>query len=134
MANAVRSGRHYSTSGWLGFAGLMLIIIGCFNVIDGIVAIWQKNYFIVTSNDILVWNFTAWGWIFLALGALQLAVGFGVLAGMTWARVTGVGLAALAAIGHLMFVAAYPVWSVIVIALSILVIYALVVPPSDART
>ena len=133
MANAVRSGRNYSTSGWLGFAGLMLIIIGCFNVIDGIVAIWQKSYFIVTSNDILVWNFTAWGWIFLALGALQLAAGFGVLAGMTWARVTGVGLAALAAIGHLMFVAAYPVWSVIVIALSILVIYALVVPPSDAR-
>jgi hypothetical protein len=132
MANAVRSGHRHPTSGWLGFAGLILIIVSWFNIIDGLVALWRDKYYVVRTGDILVFNFTAWGWIWLILGAVQLVVGLGVLAGMVWARAIGVVLAALAMIGHLTFLAAYPVWSVLVIALCVLVIYGLVVPRSDA--
>src|SRR5512139_1908278 len=118
-----------TTSGWLTFAGILAIVVGVFNAIDGLVALVKEEYYIVAENRILVFNFTAWGWFFLILGIIQVAVGIGIFAGQTWARVTGVILAILAAIGQLIFLQAFPIWSVLVIALCVLVIYALTAPP-----
>ncbi|SNS21507.1 DUF7144 family membrane protein [Actinomadura mexicana] len=123
----------YRLSGWLTFAGTLSIVVGAFNVIDGVVALFKDSYYVVNSNQILVFNFTAWGWYWLVLGALQIVVGVGILTGKMWARVVGVLFAFLAAIGHLAFLAAFPLWSVLTIALCILLMYALIAPPAGAR-
>ncbi len=116
-------------SGWVGwviFAGVVMITLGAFHIIDGLVALFEKSYYLVTSSHLVVHvNYSAWGWTHLALGALFILVGFGVLAGQTWARVVGIALAVISAIINLAFLAAYPVWGVILIALDIVVIYAL---------
>ncbi|QKW33007.1 hypothetical protein HUT06_02250 [Actinomadura sp. NAK00032] len=120
-------------SGWLTFAGTLAMVIGAFNVIDGLVGLFNDNYYLVGANQIMVFDYNAWGWFWLVLGAVQLAVGAGILAGRTWARATGVVFAVLAAIGHLAFLRAFPLWSVLTIAMCILLIYALTAPPSRAR-
>jgi hypothetical protein len=126
------AGRRARTSGWLAFAGILALIVGAFNFIDGLVALFNDEYYLAGSNEILVFNFTAWGWIWLVVGLVQLAVGGGILAGQMWARVTGVVFAALAAIGHLAFLQAFPVWSVLTIGMCVLLIYALSAPPAGA--
>ncbi|MEU8302608.1 hypothetical protein AB0C84_03530 [Actinomadura sp. NPDC048955] len=130
---SVSARRNYQLSGWLTFAGVLSIVVGAFNVIDGVVALFKDGYYVVNSNQILVFNFTAWGWYWLVLGALQIVVGVGILTGKMWARVIGVAFAFLAAIGHLAFLAAFPIWSVLTIALCILLMYALIAPPAGAR-
>ncbi|MEW2354112.1 hypothetical protein [Spirillospora sp. NPDC029432] len=127
---ATSAHRQARTSSWLTFAGTLALVIGAFNFIDGLVALFNDDYYLVGSNEILVFDFTAWGWIWLIVGLVQLAVGAGILAGQTWARATGVVLAVLAAIGHLAFLQAFPVWSVLTIAMCVLLIYALTAPPA----
>jgi vacuolar-type H+-ATPase subunit I/STV1 len=117
------------TTGWLSFAGIVAIVVGVFNVIDGLVALFRNDYYLVTSQDILVFNFTAWGWIWLLLGLVQIVVGAGIIAGHSWARMAGVAMAVLAAIGQLAFLRAFPVWSVLVIAMCVLVVYGLTAHP-----
>ena len=128
-----RGERRRAMSGWLAFAGTVALVVGAFNVINGLVALFNRDYYLVGENEILVFNFTAWGWIWLVVGIVQLAVGGGIMAGQMWARVAGVVLAALAAIGHLAFLQAFPVWSVLTIAMCVLLIYALTAPPAGAR-
>jgi hypothetical protein len=118
-----------STTGWLSFAGIVAIVVGVFNVIDGLVALFRNDYYLVTSQDILVFDFTAWGWIWLILGLAAIAIGAGIFAGRMWARAAGVAMAVLVAIGQLAFLRAFPVWSVIVIGLCVLVVYALTAHP-----
>jgi hypothetical protein len=123
------TGRMYS--GWLGFAGALIIFVAIANMIQGLVAIFQEEYFVVTEEKILVFDFTTWGWILLFLGAFELLVGLGILANQVWARVAGVVLTIVLAVSQIGFLAAFPIWSVLMISLSIVVIYALIVPPSD---
>ncbi|HZE30689.1 MAG TPA: hypothetical protein VE198_04535 [Actinoallomurus sp.] len=117
------------TTGWLSFAGIVAFVVGVFNVMDGLVALFRNDYYLVTSQDILVFNFTAWGWIWLILGLAQIAIGAGLLAGQPWARAAGVVMAVLVAIGQLAFLRAFPVWSVLVIAMCLLLVYALTAHP-----
>jgi vacuolar-type H+-ATPase subunit I/STV1 len=118
-----------STTGWLSFAGIVAFVVGVFNVMDGLVALFRNDYYLVTSQDILVFNFTAWGWIWLILGLAQIAIGAGLLAGQPWARTAGVAMAVLVAIGQLAFLRAFPMWSVLVIAMCVLLVYALTAHP-----
>ncbi|MFI0485707.1 hypothetical protein [Actinomadura sp. 9N215] len=120
------------TSGWLTFAGTLALVVGAFNVIDGVVALVKDDYYLVGQNDILVFDYTAWGWIWLVLGIVQIAVGAGIMAGRMWARAAGVVFAVLAAIGHLAFLQAFPLWSVLTISLCVLLIYALTAPPAGS--
>ena len=117
------------TTGWLSFAGIVAFVVGIFNVIDGLVALFRNDYYLVTSQDILVFDFAAWGWIWLFLGLAQIAVGVGILAGRSWARAAGVAMAVLAAVGQLAFLRAFPVWSVLVIGMCVLLVYALTAHP-----
>jgi hypothetical protein len=118
-----------NTTGWLSFAGIVAFVVGVFNVMDGLVALFRNDYYLVTSQDILVFNFTAWGWIWLILGLAQIAIGVGLLMGRPWARTAGVAMAVLVAIGQLAFLRAFPVWSVLVIAMCVLLVYALTAHP-----
>lgn len=113
------------TTGWLSFAGIVAFVVGVFNVIDGLVALFRSDYYLVTSQDILVFNFTAWGWIWLILGLSQIIIGAGLLTGQAWARAAGVAMAVLVAVGQIAFLRAFPVWSVIVIAMCVLLVWAL---------
>jgi hypothetical protein len=118
-------------TGWLTFAGIVALVVGVFNVIDGLVALFRNDYYLVTSQDILVFDFAAWGWIWLVLGAAQITIGAGLLTGRPWARAAGVVMAVLVAIGQLAFLRAFPVWSVLVIAMCLLLVYALTARPRD---
>ncbi|MGW5645675.1 DUF7144 family membrane protein [Saccharopolyspora sp. NPDC003752] len=119
-------------SGWLAFAGSLIAMIGIFNIIGGITALFRPTYYLVGTAQLLVFDFAAWGWFWLALGVVQVVAGVGCMYGQMWARMTGIGLAALSAIAHLAFFAAFPLWSLVVIAMSVLVIYGLMVPPRGA--
>ncbi|GIF12900.1 DUF7144 family membrane protein [Actinoplanes teichomyceticus] len=117
------------STGWAGmvlFAGVMMLLLGSFQAIEGLVAIVRDNYYLATSSGlVLTFDYTTWGWTHLVLGAIAVAAGVGLLAGQTWARVVGIAIAGLSALMNMMFLPAYPVWCAIVIAVDVLVIYAL---------
>ena len=123
--------RRPQATGWVGyvvFAGVMLIMLGGFQVIEGLVAIFRNDYYLVTRSGLLLtMDFTAWGWTHLILGAVAVIAGIGVLLGQTWARVTGIIIAVLSALSNIAFLPAYPIWATIIIALDVLAIYALAV-------
>jgi hypothetical protein len=117
-------------SGWAGmaaFGGVMLMVAGVFHAMAGLVGIFNDSYWLVSSQQLVITvDYTAWGWVHLGLGVLAIAAGAGILGGQTWARVTGVVLAVLSALVNIAFLAAYPLWAMLIIALDVLVIYALV--------
>ena len=113
-------------SGWISFAGVMMILLGTFQLVEGVVALVRPAYYLVGREGLVVSvSYTTWGWVHLLLGVFVLAAGFGVMAGRTWARVVGIVLASLSALVNLAFIAAYPLWAVVVIAVDIAVIAAL---------
>jgi hypothetical protein len=132
------SRRRAEPTGWVGmvvFGGVMLMLSGGFQVMQGFVAILRDEYFYVTRNGLLItMDYTAWGWTHLVLGVIAVGTGIGVLAGQMWARVTGVVIAVLAAFVNLAFLSAYPIWSTIIIATDVLVIYALTMHGSEVKT
>jgi hypothetical protein len=128
--------RHEPTA-WVGlivFGGIMMLMMGSFQIIEGIVALFRDEYYLVTRSGLLfTFDFTVWGWIHLILGIAAVAAGFGVLAGAMWARVIGIIIAVLSALANIAFLSAYPVWSVIIIATDVLVIYALTVHGAETK-
>jgi hypothetical protein len=113
-------------SGWISFAGIMMILLGVFQIVEGLVALFRPDYYLVGSEGLVVTlSLTGWGWIHLLLGIFVLAAGYAVMAGKTWGRVVGIVLAGLSALVNLTFIAAYPMWAIIVIAIDIAVIFAL---------
>jgi hypothetical protein len=114
--------------GWIVFAGVTMIVLGAFQIIEGLVAVFNHSYYLVTSNNLLVHvNYSAWGWVHFGIGVAIVLVGFGVMTGAMWARVLGITFAVISAIVNLAFIAAYPVWGILIIALDVVVIYALAV-------
>ncbi|MEU7530574.1 hypothetical protein AB0A74_32935 [Saccharothrix sp. NPDC042600] len=114
-------------TGWIGFAAIMMIVIGSFNVIEGVVALFDDEYYVVGPDNVLVLDLTGWGWAHLVIGVLIALAGAALLTGAAWARVVAVVFAALNAVVQLGFVSVQPVWSTIVIALCVVVVWAVVV-------
>jgi hypothetical protein len=120
--------------GWVLFAGIMLFMVGAFQIIAGLVALFNDKYYLVTSSKlVLQMDYTAWGWAHLILGAVAILAGLGCIAGKTWARVVGIGFAFVSALANIGFLGAYPVWSVIMITVDVLAIYALAVHGREVR-
>lgn len=120
--------------GWVVFAGIMMILIGAFQVVAGLIALFRNTYYLVTSSGLLMSvNYTAWGWVHLILGLILAAGGFAVMSGLMWGRVIGIIFASLSALANLGFLAAYPVWSVLMIALDVVVIFALTVHGAEVK-
>jgi hypothetical protein len=112
--------------GWVVFAAAMLGLVGLFNLIEGTLAIAESRVYVADSTFVFS-DLNSWGWIVLILGVLQLLAAFSVATGSEWARWFGIGVAGLNAIGQLMFLPAYPLWSVSMFAVDIVIIYALAV-------
>lgn len=119
------------TSGWVGwvyFAGIMLLLLGAFQLIEGLTALFNRPYLLVNSNGLLVTvDLSAWGWLHLLIGVVALVAGWGVMVAKRWAQILGIVLAGVSAIVNLTYIAAYPLWSVVVITVDVIVIYALAV-------
>ncbi|MFF9087674.1 hypothetical protein ACF1BE_14860 [Streptomyces sp. NPDC014991] len=126
-----RSARTAWAGGLTSFAGIMLSIVGLLGVFRGIMAIAHDNVFISTPNYVFKFNLTSWGWIHLILGVIAVIVGFGLLGRAMWARASGVVIAGLAIIANFLSLPYYPLWSVVMIALSGFVIWALCVVDDD---
>jgi hypothetical protein len=115
-------------AGWVVFGGVVLVLLGAVQVVEGLVALLAEENFRVPSSGLLVdVDYAVWGWVHLALGVVAALAGVGLLAGNLLARVVAVVLAVVNAVVQLAFLAAHPVWSVLVIALDVVVIYAVVV-------
>jgi hypothetical protein len=111
--------------GFAMFAGVTMIILGVFQVIEGLSAIFRDEIYVVGARYVFSFDLTAWGWIHLLLGVLLLAAGVALRTAQTWARSVGIAFAALSMIANFMFLPYYPVWSLLIIALDIVVIWAL---------
>ena len=111
-------------SGWLVFAGTMLILAGFLQGIAGLVALFNPSLFLVTSTHLWLLDFTQWGWVHLLLGILLIVSGFSLFAGQLWGRLVAITVAMLSAIANFGFIWAYPIWSLVIIAIDIMVIYA----------
>ncbi len=126
--SAPRSVRRAERTGWYGwvvFAGTMMLMLGSFHAVAGLVALFKDDYFLVGKSGLVVnVDYTTWGWTHIIFGVLVAVAGVALYVGATWARVVAVGVALLSALLNLAFLSAYPVWSAIMIALDILVIYA----------
>jgi hypothetical protein len=114
------------------FAGIMIAMAGVMNGIYGIAAIGESSFFVSDTKYILS-NLNAWGWVMLGLGALQLIAAFSIWKGGGFGRWFGIAVAALNGIAALMAIPGYPLWSLCVLAVDVLVIYGLVAYGSDPR-
>ena len=121
-------------TGLIVFAGVMMIMAGTFQVLSGLVALFEDEFYVATRNYLLQFDATSWGWIHLLLGLLVLFAGFAVLAGRTWGRVVGIALAVLSALANFAFLPYYPFWAMTIIALDIFVIWALAVHGREITT
>ena len=126
-----------SPSGWVGwayFASFMMMLLGVFEAIAGLAAIFKDNFYVVTQSHLLVWNYKAWGWISLVLGIIIFMAGLELMRGAMWARLVAIFLAGLSFIANLSFVNAYPIWSIVMMTVDVFIIYALSVHGDELGT
>jgi hypothetical protein len=112
-------------AGFAIFAGVMMIMAGTIEALQGLAAILQDELFVVTPDYAYDIDVTGWGWIHLIWGGLVALAGFYVLSGAMWARIVGITLALITAVVNFMYIPYYPVWSVLIIALCVAIIWAL---------
>ncbi|MGW0228926.1 DUF7144 family membrane protein [Actinopolymorpha singaporensis] len=118
--------------GWMVYAGTVLIVLGCLQAIWGFTSLFKTTYFLVASSGLIIpWGYTAWGWFHIGLAALLVVTGLAILAGQTWARYAGIVIASISLLANFLSLAAFPIWSAILIAVDILVIYGLSVHGRD---
>lgn len=116
------------------FAGVLLSVVAVFQILEGITAIANDTIFIRGLNYTWQLNIQTWGWIHLIIGLIALATGVGIVMGQTWGYLLGVGIAGISALTNFMFMPYYPFWSLAVIALDVVVIWALCNQIANDRT
>ncbi|WP_035840331.1 DUF7144 family membrane protein [Kitasatospora azatica] len=131
MSTPTRSRNTGLVTGLVLFAGVMMLINGLLDVFQGIVAVAKDQLIVSTPRYVFRFSVTSWGWIHIVLGALVAVAGFGVLTGAAWARIVGILLTAISAIGAFLWLPYYPLWNLVVIALDVFVIWALCVYRED---
>lgn len=120
-------------AGWIWFAGVIMVMVGLFNVVTGLTAIFRNEVFTVVPGGVLVFDLTTWGWIHLIFGLAQVAVAAGLFTAKAWALTVGVLIALVNAVAQLVALPYAPIWALIVIVLDCVVIYAMVVHGSEVR-
>jgi hypothetical protein len=114
-------------AGWIFFAAVMMLIVGALDLIEGLIAVIRDKYYVLAPDQVIVFDTTTWGWIMIVWGALLILGGLALMRGATWARMLAIFLAALNLVGQLGWLGAssYPVWSLVIIGIDLIVLYAL---------
>jgi hypothetical protein len=114
--------------GWVFFAATLMLLVGFYEIIVGVVALFDDGFFVVRHDSVLTSvSYTTWGFVHMLLGVAAVVSGFGVMLGQLWARIVGVVMAVVSVLTNVAFLAAYPIWSVTIIVVDIIAIYALIV-------
>jgi hypothetical protein len=122
----------YQREGWVKFSAIMLTVLGSFQIVNGLTAIFRSGTYTVGEDRLVVEvDYTVWGWVHLILGVVAVAAGFGLVKGQAWARFAGIGIALLSSVANLAFIPAAPVAATLVIVLDVVVIYGIVVYGKD---
>ena len=130
----LRPSRVAAWAGWIYFAATMMIISGIFSIIWGVVGLARDQVFLVgRRGNVVNLDYTTWGWIHVAVGSVVLIAGMYLFTGSVLASIVAVTLAVLSIVANLLVITAYPIWSVIVISVDILVIYAITVHGHEIR-
>lgn len=118
----------YDRAGWVAFAATMTALLGAFQIVEGLTALFRSGTYLVGEDRLVVdVDYTAWGWVHIILGVIAVFAAVGLLSSQRWARYVGVAIAAASALTNLAFLAATPFLGVIVITLDVVVIYGIVV-------
>lgn len=112
---------------WIQFAGWVMLLAGTFHFLQGLVALFRQHVYVDQSRLAVNVDYTVWGWAHIALGVLVAATGVAMMVGKPWSRPVGLVLVYVSAVVNVSFLNAEPAWSVVMIALDVLVIYALTV-------
>lgn len=138
MATSPAYGEQRKTTGWTGwiaFAGVMLVLLGLASAVEGLTAVFDQAYYQVPPSGLAVSaDYQVWGWLHFGMGMLAFAIGVAVLAGNKIARIAAAVIAGLSAIVHLAFLPAAPFLVIIVIAIDVIVIYAIVAHGDEMRS
>ena len=110
--------------GFILFAAIMMLMSGTFQAIQGLIGIFENEFYVATRNYLFQFDATTWGWIHLIGGIIVALAGWGLLSGQTWARVVAITVALLSAIVNFAFIPYYPFWALLIITLDIFVIWA----------
>jgi hypothetical protein len=114
------------------FAAMMMFLVGVFEAFTGLVAIFNDEFYVATQEYLFKFDQTTWGWVHLILGLVVAGAGLGLLSGRTWARGVAIVLALISAIVTFGFIPYYPVWALLIIALDVVVIWAVAVHGGEA--
>jgi hypothetical protein len=114
-------------AGWIVFASIVMLIVGSIDFFEGLIAVIRKHYYVLTPDQIIVFNVTTWGWLTLIWGVVLILAGLALWSGATWARWFTVAVASINILGQLGWLGSttYPLWTLTAIALNVIVIYAL---------
>jgi hypothetical protein len=119
--------------GFILFAAIMMIMVGVFQALQGLIAIFENEFYVATRNYLFQFDATTWGWIHLLVGLIVAFAGWGLLSGRTWARVVGITVALLSATANFLFIPYYPFWALLIITLDIFVIWAIAAHGGELR-
>lgn len=117
--------RMYTHPGLAIFGGILAAIMGTMNLIYGLLLLFNSEFVLLAEEGLFYVDVTAWAWLLVVFGVVQIAAAIGIMSGQTWARLVGIAWASLVVIGNMFFLPAYPFWSLLIIALGVMVIYAL---------
>ena len=119
--------------GFILFAAIMMLMAGSWQALQGLIALFENEFYVATRNYLFEFDATTWGWIHLLLGLLVAFAGWGLLSGRTWARVVAITVALLSAVANFLFIPYYPFWALTVITLDIFVIWAVAAHGRELR-
>jgi hypothetical protein len=119
--------------GWAYFASMMMLVLGGLQAMAGLVALFKDDYYVVTSNHLVAFDYSTWGWINIVVGVIIFFAGLSLASGKMWGRVVGSWIVVANAISNIAFFPAYPVWCTIALVIDGLVLYSLTVKGSEIK-
>jgi hypothetical protein len=111
--------------GWIAYAAVMMIVLGSFNAIQGLTAIFSDEIYVTAANRVITFDVTTWGWVHLIIGLAVVTTGVFLLRGALWATLVGTVLVMLNLLTQMLLLPAYPFWSLLIITVDLLVLWAL---------